>query len=146
MGHQRRINLILNRVKYYSRTTVGTLSVNDEKLFHTVEDTVRAHGIKVSGETAIPEGEYIVKLSMSSRFQRMMPMIYTEANQYEIIKGGINFKGVRIHRGNTHIHTHGCVLVGMGVSGNTITQSKKAETLLMSLLEDADEIKLMVIN
>ena len=141
------MNILISRLYYTAQATMGELFINGERFCYTLEDTVRAHGIKVPGHTCIPEGEYYVKLTMSSRFKRELPMIYTEPNEFEIIKGGIGFKGVRIHRGNKHIDTHGCVLVGMQQKGNMVLQSKLAEEALMLRLSQAkDPIKLIVVN
>jgi len=77
----------------------------------SLEDTVRANGIKVYGETALAAGMYKLSVSMSSRFKRLMPIIYTESDKITSIMGGISFKGSRLHGGNTHEDTHSCPLV-----------------------------------
>lgn len=101
----------LKRKTYTVKSTIGELYVNDEYFCYTLEDVVRGENIKIHGNTAIPSGTYKVILSMSNRFQRVMPMIYTEPNKYELKSKGISFKGIRIHGGNTHLDTHGCPLV-----------------------------------
>lgn len=105
----------IERYLYTARTTIGKLFLpaqDDGSSFcFVLEDTVRANGIKVPGETAIPEGIYKVKVTMSSRFKRFMPILYTESNEYEIKMGGIGYKGVRFHGGNTHLDSAGCPLV-----------------------------------
>ena len=124
------VELLLIRDTFTENTTLGKLFANGTDFCHTLGDTVRAEGIKVYGHTAIPAGEYRVKLSKSSRFNRVMPMVYTEDNGYELKNGGISFKGIRMHGGNTHRNTEGCILVGekfgdvRGQSG--IQQSKPA--------------------
>ena len=105
------MNLLVIREEFYNDTTIGRLFVDGEYFCHTLEDAVRGFGIKVNGETAIPAGQYKVKLSQSHRFKRLMPMVYTEDNGYELKSGGISFKGVRIHGGNDHTNTEGCILV-----------------------------------
>ena len=138
-------NILLIRDTFSEQTTVGKLYINGEFFCYTLEDTVRAYGIKVPRYTAIPEGEYNVKLSESHRFKRLMPMIYTEDNEYEIKAGGIGFKGVRMHGGNTHEDTEGCVLVAHNrVDDKTIQGS--AEKDLVAELKPYSEIKLTVKN
>lgn len=132
--------------KWFSaRTTLGELYIDDKFFCYTLEDTVRAEGIKVPAETAIPQGIYKVKVTMSSRFKRLMPMIFTESNGYELKNGGISFKGIRIHAGNTHSNTEGCVLVAYRkVDSNTIQGA--AEKDLVLKLKNSTEITLEVIN
>lgn len=141
------MELVLKRKNYYSRTTIGELYIDGELLYYTAEDTVRGWGIKVHGETAIPVGDYLVKLSQSSRFKRILPMIYTEPNEYEIQSGNIIFKGVRFHRGNTHFDSHGCILVGMNKQNNKVLNSTAAEKDLVKRLKaESGEITLKIIN
>lgn len=139
------MKLLLIRDTFTKTTTSGKLYVDGDYFCYTLEDVVRGEGIKISGETAIPTGEYKVILSMSSRFKRLMPMVYTEDNQYEIIKGGISFKGVRLHGGNTHKDTHGCPLIAHNkIDDNTIQGS--AEKDLVAELKPYSDITLTVKN
>lgn len=137
--------LLIIRDTHTLKSTVGKLFINGEFFCYTLEDVVRGEGIKIYGDTAIPAGEYKVKLSMSSRFQRLMPMVFTEDNEYEVIKGGIGFKGIRMHGGNTHKDTHGCVLVCHNrLNDNTIQGT--AEKDLVKELKPFDNIKLIIKN
>jgi len=132
--------------KWFSaRTTIGELYIDGKFFCYTLEDTVRAEGIKVPAETAIPQGIYKVKVTMSSRFKRPIPMVFTESNGYELKNGGISFKGIRLHGGNTHTNTEGCILVAYRkVDANTIQGT--AEKDLVSRLKVSTEITLEVIN
>lgn len=141
------MELILERKKYTPQTTIGQLYVDGKMLCHTIEDTVRPPGIKVMNHTAIPEGEYKIVLSMSSKFGRVLPMIYTEDNKYEVKLNGIGFKGIRIHKGHSHKSTSGCLIVGLTQTGVTVSDSQVAEESLMTFLDKAtDAITLVVIN
>jgi len=57
---------------------------------------------KVYGKTAIPTGRYRVKLTYSPRFKRILPILIS-------VPG---FAGIRIHSGNSHEDTEGCLLPG----------------------------------
>lgn len=103
--------LILNRKLYRGETTIGELILPDGRKFFTLEDTVRGWGIKDPGNTAVPFGKYSLTVSLSSRFKREMVMVYSEANKYELKAGGISFKGIRMHGGNTNKDTWGCIIV-----------------------------------
>lgn len=138
--------LQLKRKSYTLTSTVGDLYLNGERFSYTLEDTVRGRGIKIMAHTAIPEGTYKVKVSMSSRFKRNMPMIYTENNGYELKQNDIEFKGVRIHGGNTHNNTEGCVLVAKHkVNADTIYGTMERE-LTEKLIELGGEGTLVVTN
>jgi len=129
----------IDRYLYTTRTTIGRLYLSGQNgaavFCYTLEDTVRANGIKVPNETAIPEGIYKVDISMSRRFKRLMPMLYTESNKYEIKVGGIGFKGVRFHGGNTHLDSAGCPLVAFNyINDHTIRGS--AEKSLTTKIQE----------
>lgn len=101
----------LNRDTYRGQTTLGKMIYPDGITNETLEDTVRGWGIKDGKNTAIPVGKYRMTVSMSGKFGRKMVMIYTESNKYEIKANGIGFKGVRVHGGNDHLDSWGCVIV-----------------------------------
>jgi len=107
----------IERENYTARSTVGDFFFPDsdkERFCYTLEDTVRPFGIKVKKETAIPATDdklYRLSVSFSSRFQRMMPIIYTESDKVTLKKDGKVFVGARLHGGNTHENTEGCPLV-----------------------------------
>lgn len=67
-----------------------------------VEDNVRAPGVKVQDETAIPAGSYKMKISKSPKFGRLLPEILD-------VPG---FSGIRIHNGNTAADSSGCLIIG----------------------------------
>lgn len=138
-------NVVVIRDIFSDDTTIGKLYINDEYFCYTLEDTVRAYGVKVHGKTAIPKGTYYLKLSMSSRFKRIMPMVFTEENGYEVDKGGITFKGIRIHGGNTNLNTEGCILVAYKKLSDKKIQGT-AEKDLVKELEKYDRMNLTIIN
>ena len=68
---------------------------------YSLEDEKRADGVKVYGKTAISDGKYKFKVTMSNRFKRLMILLIDVPD----------FSGVRIHGGNTSKDSHGCPLV-----------------------------------
>lgn len=98
--------------EFFSETeTLGSMFINDKFFCYTLEDYDRKLKSnqssseiafkKIYGKTAIPAGDYRVILSISNRFKRLMPEVLN-------VKG---FAGIRIHGGNTHENTEGCILV-----------------------------------
>lgn len=140
-----KLEIKIIRDTFTDTTTIGKMYLNGEFFCYTLEDTARDYGIKIKGKTCIPRGLYKVILTMSNRFKRIMPMIYTEDNKYELKSKGISFKGIRIHGGNTHLNTDGCVLVAY----NKISDEKiygTAEHDLTEILKKYDEITLEIEN
>lgn len=97
-------------------STIGEFWINGTKFCYTLEDTVREPGVKVKGQTAIPEGTYKVIIDKSARFNRLMPHILDVPM----------FEGIRIHAGNSCADTEGCILLGMTREKNLIGQSRLA--------------------
>ena len=100
--------------------TMGLLLIDGVFTCWTLEDVVRE--VKIPGETAIPAGRYAVQLSLSQRFQKLLPEILT-------VPG---FTGIRIHAGNTQADTAGCLLVGRIRADDRVEESKLA---LMNVME-----------
>ncbi len=113
---------------------------------YTLEDVVRAKGIKVYGETAIPEGVYSVTMTYSNRFKEMMPLLYNKPDNSVQDSKGIRFDGIRIHSGNTADHSHGCILLGSTKSKDFVGNSKKTYKQFLELLGEFDILKLNIIN
>jgi len=114
------------------RNIIGDLFIDGVFFCHTLEDEKRADGLKVYGETAIPAGIYNVKLTISNRFKRLMPLLLD-------VEG---FKGIRIHGGNTSKDTHGCPLVAFNTDYKKIWGT--AEKKLTSKLKEADFITISI--
>ena len=103
------MKLTLNRKPSLANSTMGALYIDGGFACYTLEDEVRevpgqpVSQWKIKGATAIPSGEYIVSLQYSPRFG---PDTLTLHN----VPG---FEYIRMHAGNAHADTEGCILLGM---------------------------------
>ncbi len=108
------MELTVHRTKLGSKATEGTLEVDGTYECVTLEDVVRDLGPdgfgKVQDDTAIPAGRYKVIINMSPRLGRMMMRLVDVPY----------FTGILIHSGNTHVDTHGCLLVGSHVDNDDL--------------------------
>jgi hypothetical protein len=124
--------------------TFGALYINDRWQCWTLEDAIRepaghvgpwtADGVKewkAPGQTAIPAGTYAVRMTLSQRFQQVLPEIVDVAG----------FAGVRLHAGNTAADTEGCLLVGMIRSETSLIESRMALGDVIRRLLRADYMK-----
>lgn len=109
------------------RNIIGDLFIDGEFFCHTLEDEIRADGVKVYGKTAIQAGEYKLILTMSNRFKRLMPLLVDVPD----------FSGVRLHGGNTSKDSHGCPLIAFNTDYVKIWGT--AERSLTKLLKDSGE-------
>jgi len=140
------MELVLKRTTYTTHSTIGELYLNDEFLCYTLEDVVRADGVKIYGETAIPDGDYSVTISYSPKYKRMMPLVYNHPDLSVRGEGNVRFDGIRIHSGNKKGDTLGCVLVGLDKRGDFIGRSRDAYRMLMDIIGHIDIIPLKIIN
>lgn len=107
--------LTLQRTSLGPRATLGHLDIDGVAECVTLEDVVRLddpatpkdEGAKIQDQTAIPAGRYKVVIDFSQRFGKLMLHVLD-------VPG---FTGIRIHSGNTHADTSGCILVGLVVDG-----------------------------
>lgn len=118
------MELTLHRRWKTEKSTIGELSIDGDRFCYTLEDEVRPPGVKIPGETAIPEGRYRVVFDWSPKNKRLMPHILDVPM----------FTRILIHAGNTDVDTEGCVLVGFRSDTNLIAESKKAFDALYPIL------------
>lgn len=121
------LDLVLERVQLDTDVTIGSLTLDGEWRCWTLEDPVRAPGVKVPGHTAIPPGRYRLAITHSNRFKRQLPLL----------QGVPGFEGVRIHAGNTAADTEGCILVGADRYPKSVGRSRVAFAALFVELQAA---------
>lgn len=117
--------------------TIGNLFIDDVFVCDTLEDTVRDLSIepKIPGETAIPYGTYKVVLNYSEKFNMILPLLQDVPQ----------FKGVRMHAGNTHKDTEGCILVGKNNVVGALTNSRNClKFIIERLSEEPDDIAIEI--
>jgi hypothetical protein len=134
------MELLVEREPSRDLTTVGTMVVADSisSLFlFTLEDEVRAPGVKIYGETAIAAGRYRVTITRSNKFHKYLPEIHD-------VPG---YEGVRIHSLNDRKQTLGCIGVGLteADTGGTpaedwIGRSREAMAKLMDKIARRDGV------
>jgi hypothetical protein len=122
------------RESFNRNETIGRMFINGKFFCYTLEDRDRElHQMmtreaiaqkKVYGQTAIPSGHYPLRLTYSPRFKKILPQLM----------GVKCFEGIRIHSGNHHLHTEGCIIVGMSRDDHSVLQSGKAMLKLMPIL------------
>ena len=83
--------------------------------------------MKIKGKTAIPAGKYEVVVTMSNRFKRLMPLLLD-------VEG---FDGIRIHGGNSHDDTDGCLLIAKNRISDTYIQGSLESVITKKILDDA---------
>ena len=113
----------------YTRTetaVLGSLYLNGAFICYTLENAAKA----------IPCGMYAVQNSKSPKFKRELPLLYNAQVPAN--------RGIRIHVGNTVASSSGCVLVGMGRNGDSLTESTPAETMVTMLCRN--ETNLVIVD
>lgn len=123
------MELTLSLVFKCDKYTISKLFIDDIYFCDILEDPIRdiaPDGTgKIFGQTAIPAGRYKVILSMSPKFGRILPEILNVPH----------FTGIRIHRGVTAEHTHGCLLVGFNSEKGKVLMGANTEERLIKTLQ-----------
>ena len=131
------MKLRLERKYKKERYTIGKLYINGKPFCETLEDKDRGlkkempeeqlSKMKVKGETAIPSGTYNVIIIYSPKYKKPMPLLL----------GVPAYEGVRIHSGNTHRDTEGCILVGENKEVGKVLNSRYTYNKLFAKLQAA---------
>lgn len=136
------MELLLNRIKLEPDVTLGELFVDGVFECFICEDTMRIDKgeEKVHGATCIPAGTYDLFITMSARFQRMLPLLVNVPQ----------FEGIRIHPGNTAADTDGCLLPGKVRMPKGVGTSRVAFDALFAKLNTAkmrmSAVRIMIVN
>ena len=126
-------NISIYRDEHYSDRSLGELFVTgiSGRFCYTLEDAIRAKGIKIWGETGVPAGKMRGKVTYSQRFKREMILLYNESEGVLVIDD-VRFEGIRVHGGNRPRNTEGCPLV----AHNRITDSTGKRIIYGSAEDD----------
>lgn len=132
-------------------STISEMSIDGKKECFVLEDVVRPAGVKVHGKTAIPAGEYDVKMTMSNRFKKIMPLVYNNPKDLSVVDSkGVSWAGVRIHAGNTDEDTDGCLILGKNRLVNMVIDSRPVVASVYHQIETAlakgEKVKLKIIR
>lgn len=122
------------------RTTLGQLYLNGEYVGYTLEDTLRPDRIKMKHETAIEEGMYEARKYYSNNYKECIA-----------VDNVPNFTHIRIHGGNNHKHTSGCILLGLkrddtDPENYSISNCRPAMDKLYEMLDDDKKTFVTIIN
>ena len=99
------------RTQFGKDATNGMLFIDKVFEAFTLEDEVR--DVKVHSETAIPLGEYEIKLRTEGGFHSKYTARYGAMHKGMLwLQDVPNFKWILIHTGNQDSHTAGCLLIG----------------------------------
>ena len=133
------MRLTLIRIANKPTYTIGKLYIDGVYFCDTLEDVDRGlddsmeekeiKAKKIKGQTAIPTGIYTVKITYSPKYKKLMPLV-------DNVKG---YQGIRIHSGNTHKDTSGCLLVGKNKEVGKVLESRKTFNALYKILTTTKE-------
>lgn len=127
------MKILLKRIFKGEDYTIGNIYVNGQYFADSLEDTVR--DVKIKGKTAIPAGKYLILMTYSNRFKKIMPLLID-------VPG---FEGVRIHSGNTPEDTEGCILVGKNTIKGQLTSSRLYTRMLYDLLKSSENNEIEIV-
>ena len=133
------MEILVKRLHKKKDYTIGKMYINGEYFCDTLEDTDRGltqimtlseiKEVKEYGRTAIPTGRYPIAYTYSPRFKKHLPLLLNVPA----------FEGVRIHSGNTHKDTEGCILLGENKAVGKVLNSRKTMDEFLRILKPAIE-------
>lgn len=126
-------DLVTVRRWFSEKSTIGEIYTRrkpDAPLAYILEDVARAEGVKIYGKTAIPAGEYFIRLTYSNRFKMLVPLIYQiekgpeGSGLFQYITDGIHtWQRILMHPGNDSEDTDGCQLPGLTIADDFVGHS-----------------------
>lgn len=124
---------IIQKRQYLKDCTVSYVHLPDKADFfcRSLEDVGRPNGVKIPGETCIPEGVYRVIVTHSNRFNKRMLQIFNRDDDKSVELLGVKFTGVRIHGGNTISDTLGCPLYAYNYDDDMRVWGRASDELLV---------------
>lgn len=130
-------NIVVFRQTIGPRTTLGQCYLNGKFMGYTCEDTLRPDRIKLKHETAIEEGMYYGRKYTSTKYGNCLA-----------IDDVPDFTHIRVHGGNNHTHTSGCILIGQKKDPEnfTVVTCRPALDNLLNKLDDNKPIVFTIIN
>lgn len=152
------MKLLVSRKWKRDSYTIGNLYVNNTLFSNTLEDKDRGLSnamspeeikkIKVYGQTAIPVGEYEVRMTFSNKFSSRAWAKKYNGKTPELV-GVKGFEGIRIHPGNVAQDTLGCILVGKNSAKGKVTESvnyyyKLLDNYIMPAIKKGEKISIVV--
>ena len=103
---------------YFHDCTVSDLyDPQGVKRGYALEDVGRPPGIKIYGQTCIPEGIYDVNITYSPKYGKDMIQL-SNCEDMSVQKHGVRFTGIRVHGGNEVEDSLGCPLVAKNFDGD----------------------------
>ena len=152
------MEITINRRWKKDTYTIGELFINGKKFSETCEDKDRGlkssmsltkiKSLKVYGQTAIPTGKYVLKMTYSPKFANRNWARKYNGKVIEImdVKG---YQGVRIHPFNTAQDSLGCIAPGRNLEKGKVLQStayyeKFVDEYVMPAIRRNEEIRLTI--
>lgn len=139
-------HLLLIRDSFSLQSTLGKLYINGNYFCETLEDVSRGYGVKINAKTCIPEGTYRMNVTWSPRFGKELPIIFNQANGFELVNRGISFKGIRTHGGNHEGNSEGCILVAKNRLNSDLIQGSMSDQLTTELISFGKAGFITVVN
>lgn len=119
--------LIITQIREYKKDrTLSKIYLNGNFFCHALEDVARPPGVKIKGETCVPEGVYNFTINYSNRFKRDMVLLYNK-DDFSLERQGVRFTGIRVHGGNDIQDTYGCVLAAHNTDGHKVWGSAERD-------------------
>lgn len=142
------MKLLVDRAWKKETYTISRLFVDGKRFYEIIED--RDRGLKksdtvsyimskkVHSETAIPSGEYKVRMDVvSPKYQAVKWYNDLCKGQMPRLEGVPGFDGILIHPGNTALDSSGCLLPGRNTKVGQVTQSRDTFAALYKQMKAA---------